>query len=351
MKAENERMNQLRRDPITGVWTIIVQNGKEPAELKSDPAYQAFRPKDGENCMFCQGRENETPSEIFAVRNNGSARNEPGWRVRVVPEKYPVLQIHGDLNNRGYGMYDMYDGIGAHELVIESPEHTKALADLSEQELSEVLTAYRERTLDLKRDTRFRYVLVHKNSGAGFEPHARHAVTHVLASPITPQRVREEFMNAQQFFAMKERCLFCDVIRQETTDAQRIVAENEGFVALCPFASRAPFETWILPKRHETFYELNTELPVLARLMRTILVKLRELLGESNYIMEVHSGPNLNAGKQRGYWKTVEKDFHWHIEIAPRLRGYASYESGLGFHVNWVPPERAAEMLRGNAGA
>ncbi len=342
-------MNQLRRDPITGIWTIIVQNGKELADLKFDPASQSPRPKESESCMFCQGRENETPSEIFAVRPSGSVRNEAGWKVRVVPEKYPVLQIHGDLNNRGYGIYDMYDGIGAHELVIESPEHNKGLASMSDAELQDVFTAYRERMLDLKRDTRFRYVLVHKHVSDGFEPHARHAITHVLASPITPQRVREEFMNAQQFFAMKERCLFCDVIRQEVGDAQRLVAENEGFIALCPFAARSPFETWVLPKRHETFFEWNNELPMLASLMRTILSKLHELLGDTNYVMEVHSGPNLTAGKQRGYWKTVEKDFHWHIEIAPRLRGYASYESGLGFHVNWVPPERAAELLRGNA--
>ncbi len=344
-------MNQLRRDPITGIWTIIVQNGKELAELKSDSANHFAHKQEGDTCLFCQGRENETPSEIFAFRQNGSKRNEPGWRVRVVPEKYPVLQIHGDLNNRGYGMYDMYDGIGAHELVIESPEHRKGLADLNEPELEEVLTAYRERILDLKLDPRFRYVLVHKHVSDSLEPHARHAVTHVLASPITPQRVREEFLNAQQFFAMKERCLICDVIRQESDDAQRIVAENESFIALCPFAARTPFETWILPKRHETFYEWNNELPGLARLMRGVLVKLHELLGDPNYVMEIHSGPNLNAGKQRGYWKTVEKDFHWHIEIAPRLRGYASYESGLGFHVNWVPPERAAELMRANAGA
>jgi UDPglucose--hexose-1-phosphate uridylyltransferase len=300
--------------------------------------------------MFCRGRENETLSEIYAVRPSGSPRNEPGWKVRVVPEKFPVLQIHGDLNNRGYGMYDMYDGIGAHELVIESPEHRVRMSDLNEAELNEVLIAYRERVLDLKRDTRFRYVLLHKRVSDDFEPHTQHAVTHVLASPITPQRVREEFMNAQMFFGMKERCLLCDVIRQEGNDAQRIAAENESFIALCPFASRMPFEIWILPKRHETFFEWNNDLPALARIFRTVLTKLNEVLGDSNYVMEVHSGPNLNAGKQRGYWKTVEKDFHWHIEIAPRLRGYASFGSGLGFHVNWVPPELAAEVLRGSAG-
>jgi UDPglucose--hexose-1-phosphate uridylyltransferase len=339
-------MNQLRRDPITGVWTIIVQDGKDVSELKPDPAHQIVRKQPEETCSYCQGRENETPSEIFAIRQGGSGRNETGWKVRVVPEKFPVLQIHGEINNRAVGIYDMHDGIGAHEVVVECPEHNRSLSELSDGEIAEVLTAYRERTLDLKRDTRFRYILAHKSYRDGSDPHARHAYGHVLATPITPQRVRDELLNAQQFFAIKDRCIFCDVIRQEVDDAQRVIAENEVFFAFCPFAARAPFEAWILPKQHETFFEWNSELPALARLLRLVLVKIRECLGDPNYVLEIHTGPNLTAGRQRGYWKTVERDFHWHIEITPRLRGYSSFEIGFGFQVNWVPPERSAELLR-----
>ena len=344
-------MNQLRRDPITGIWTIIVQNGRDLPELKLNSSRQHARNHPGETCMFCQGRETETPSEIFAVRHSGSHRNEPGWKVRVVPEKYPVLQIHGELNNRGLGLYDMYDGIGAHEVVVETPEHNKYLADLSDADIAEVLTAYRERVLDLKRDMRFRYILVHKSLSEGVESQWRHSTSNVLATPITPERVRDELLNAQQFFAFKERCLFCDIIRQETEDGQRVVAENDGFLAFCPFAGRSPFETWILPKRHETFFEWNNELPALAKLMRAVLVRIRETLGDPDYVLEVHSGPNLLAGKQRGYWKTVERDFHWHIEITPRLRGFSTFEIGFGFQVNWISPERSAELLRAGASA
>src|SRR5512145_71278 len=156
-------MNQLRRDPITGVWTIIVQDGKDVSELKPDPAHQIVRKQPEETCLYCQGRENETPSEIFAIRHGGSGRNETGWKVRVVPEKFPVLQIHGEINNRAVGIYDMHDGIGAHEVVVECPEHNRSLSELSDGEMTEVLTAYRERILDLKRDTRFRYILAHKS--------------------------------------------------------------------------------------------------------------------------------------------------------------------------------------------
>ncbi len=337
-------MNQLRRDPITGIWTIVIQDGVTVADLKPD--VQAVRTIAGESCSYCQGREHETPAEIFAIRPPGSNRNEPGWRVRVVPEKMPVLQIHGDLNNRGLGLYDMFDGIGAHEVIIETPEHNQRLVDLSESAVTEVLNTYRDRIVDLKKDVRFRYVLVHKSLRSGTDPHLRHAHSNILATPITPQRVREEFTNAQQFFNLKERCLFCDVIRQELDDNQRLVAESSDFIALCPFAGRAPFETWILPRRHETFFEEQGKMPGLAKILLAVLGQMRNLLGDPNYVMEIHSGPNLNAGKQRGYWKTVERDFHWHLEITPRLRSYTSFEMGFGFPVNPMPPEKAAEIMR-----
>jgi UDPglucose--hexose-1-phosphate uridylyltransferase len=339
-------MNQMRRDPVTGIWTIMIQDGKDLADLKPDAYRRLRRHRPGETCEFCSGRESETPPEIYAIRPDQLPRNEPGWRVRVVPERFPVLQIHGDTNSRADGMYDMLDGIGAHEIVIETPQHGKMMAEFTENELADVLMAYRERLLDLKRDIRFRYVMVYKSVGEGRGPSLRHAHSHVVATPITPTRVREELKNCQEFFLFKERCLICDMVRQELEDTQRLVAENENFLAFSPFAARAPFEIWILPKRHETFFEWNNDLPVLAKLLRLVLMKIRQALGDPNYILVVHSGPNLMAGRHRGYWKTVERDYHWHIEITPRLRGYTGFEVGAGFRLNWVPPERAAEMLR-----
>jgi len=340
-------MNQLRRDPITGIWTIMLQDGRDMANVKPDGHRRLRRSRPDETCEFCGGHESETPPEIFAIRPGNAARNEPGWRVRAVPERFPVLQIHGETNNRGLGIYDMLDGIGAHELVIETPEHGKIMTDLAESEIADVFTAYRERVLDLKRDDRFRYILVYKNVGEGRRgPSLRHSLSHIIATPITPLRAREELSNAQEYFLLKERCIFCDMIRQEMEATQRLIAENESFIALCPFASRAPFEIWLLPKRHETFFEWNNELPGLAKLLKLVLMKVRLALGDPNHVMIIHSGPNLLAGRQRGYWKTVERDFHWHLEITPRLRGATDLYIATGFQVNWVPPERAAEVLR-----
>lgn len=339
-------INQLRRDPITSNWTIVVQNGKDVDFFRPLDSRRGAAEPDKDLCEFCGGRESETLPEIYALRPQGGQHNEPGWRVRVIPERYPVLQIHGDLNNRGLGIYDMLDGIGAHELVIETPDHGKRMADFEESHLVDILTAYRERLLDLKRDVRFRYILIHKSPGEGTGATMHHAHGHIIGTPITPLRVKMELLNAQLYYQYKERCLFCDVVRQELEDAHRLVADNDAFAAYCPFAARAAFEVWVMPKRHETFFEWNNELPDLAQILKVVLRKIREVLNDPNYVFVIHSGPNLLAGKQRGYWKTLERDYHWHIEITPRLRGVTSFEIGSGFQVIWMSPERAAAYLR-----
>jgi len=339
-------INQLRRDPITGNWTIVVQDGKDVDFFRTLHSRRASAEPLNDHCEFCDGHESETISEVYALRPSGGNKDGPGWRVRVIPERFPVLQIHGELNNRGLGIYDMLDGIGAHELVIETPEHNRRLVDHDQQHIVDVLTAYRERVIDLKRDERFRYILIHKSPGEGAGATMHHSHGHIIATPITPLRVKEELQNAQAYYQYKERCLFCDVVRQEEDDKQRVVAENDAFIAFCPYASRAAFEAWIMPKHHETNFEWNDQLPALAHMIKTVSLKIRVVLNNPNYVLAVHSGPNLTAGKQRGYWKTVERDFHWHIEIMPRLRGIASFEVGSGFQVLWISPERAAAHLR-----
>ncbi|RMD87421.1 MAG: galactose-1-phosphate uridylyltransferase [Calditrichaeota bacterium] len=341
-------LNQFRRDPITGRWTIIVWNKhtitdlieNRPSRILSDKEMSETR------CTFCEGHENETPSEIFSIRHNDTQKNEPGWTVRVIPEFDPILQIYGDLNNRGIGMYDVLDGIGAHEIVIESPGHGVQIYQMEENQIQDILSAYRERILDLKKDERFRYILLHKNYGEGDGERIHHSYSQIIATPITPTRVKSELMNALEHYQYKERCIFCDVIHQESLDGERVILQNDRFMAFAPFASRAPFEVWILPKNHETFFEWTTELSSLAPILKQVLGKIHRVLRDPHYVMVLHSGPNMNAGKLRGYWKTLEKDYHWHIEITPRFRGYTSFEIGSGFQINTVPPEEAAKILR-----
>ncbi|MDZ7260886.1 MAG: galactose-1-phosphate uridylyltransferase [candidate division KSB1 bacterium] len=340
-------INQLRKDPISGRWTIIVENEVdiptliETARNKSTSTHQTVS-----RCQFCEGNESQTPPEIMSVRTSGTQANVPGWRVRVIPDKAPVLQIYGDLNNRAHGIYDVLDGIGAHEIVIESPRHGETLVDLSEQHISEILWTYKQRILDLKQDVRFRYILVHKNYGEAVGLAARHSYSYVIATPITPGRVKDELINSMDYYQYKERCVFCDMIRQELSEQTHIVSENAHFVAIAPFASRNPFEVWILPKQHETFFEWNSNLEALAAMLKEILFKLYTVLQDPQFVMVLHSGPNVRTGQRRGYWKSLEKDYHWHFEIKPRLAAYTSFEIGSGFTVNFVAPEKAAQILR-----
>lgn len=339
-------MNQFRRNPVTGQWSIILEEYNFKEVITNRQTRKKTTEEKAMQCNFCSGFESATPPEIFSIRHDNSQKNQPGWAVRVIPEKQPILQIFGDLNNRGVGIYDVLDGIGAHELVIESPNHSQQLTDMELPQIQNVLAAYRERILDLKRDLRFRYVLLHKNYGEGNVEVVDHSHSHIIATPITPTRVKNELMNAMEHYRYKERCLFCDILYQEITDDERVVATNEKFVAIAPFASRSPFEIWILPTQHEPFFEFNNEHAALATILKDCLQRINSTLNNPNYVMVLHSGPNTATGKLRGYWRTLERDYHWHIEITPRFRGFTSFDIGSGFPINPVSPEQATKALK-----
>src|SRR5512139_1582859 len=240
-------MPELRRDPIVGRWVIIAtERARRPSDLaRCPPAPQPSV------CPFCAGHEEKTPPEVYqSGRSPYAPPNSPGWRIRVVPNRFPALKIEGDLDRQAEGIFDRMNGIGAHEVIIETPDHGKALATMSEMEIERVLWAYRERIVDLKRDTRFRYILVFKNHGASAGASLEHPHSQLIALPIVPDFVREEIDGARRHFALKERCVFCDIIRQELASGRRVIHENADVVALAPYAPRFPFETWLLPRGH-----------------------------------------------------------------------------------------------------
>jgi UDPglucose--hexose-1-phosphate uridylyltransferase len=337
-------MPELRKDPIIGRWVIIsVERAKRPQELiaKSDgPAAE-------ENCPFCEGRESNTPSEIYSVRKSGTKKDSPGWEVRVVPSKSPFLKIEGDLDRRGKGVYDVMNGVGAHEIVIETPKHIANLADLEESQIAKVLTSLAERVKDLEKDQRFKYVLIFKNygwsSGGGRVKHSR---TQLIATPVTPKRVKEELVSARKYYDFHERCLFCDLIKQEMETKSRVVIDIDGFITIAPFASRFPFEMCILPKKHSCdFYSLNYDNFIdLARIIKKTLLKLKQGLNDPPYNLILHAAPFRR--KKVGYWKTINDDYHWHIELIPRLTRVAGFEWGTGFYICTIPPEDSARYLR-----
>ena len=239
-------MPELRKDPITGRWVVVsTERQKRPNDFTLHRASVIGR----EHCPFCPGHEAMTPPEVLAYRQDGSGANGPGWDLRVVPNRFPALRVEGTLDRTGEGMFDRMSGIGAHEVVIESPDHDKTFATMSEGEIARVLWAFRDRVHDLKNDIRFRYILLFKNQGAGAGATLEHGHSQLMALPIVPNFVREEIEGARRHFQDKERCVFCDIIRQEMAAGTRVIHENADVVAIAPYASRVPFETWVLPAR------------------------------------------------------------------------------------------------------
>jgi UDPglucose--hexose-1-phosphate uridylyltransferase len=330
-------MPELRKDAVTGRWVIIsTERRKRPSDFRLErPA--VIRE---EFCPFCTGREQMTPPEVLAFRHNGSGPNGPGWDLRVVPNKFPALQVEGSLDRQGEGLFDRMNGIGAHEVIIESPDHGKTLASMSEAEIERVLWAFRERIADLKRDIRFRYILVFKNHGAAAGATLEHSHSQLIALPIVPDFVREEIDGAKQHFAAKERCVFCDIIRQEVTAGKRIIHENADVVALAPYAPRFPFETWLLPRTHYARFE-DTPRQVfesLARMLKTVLMRMNKALESPDYNLIIHNSP---------FSETQANDYyHWHLELMPKLTRTAGFEWGTGFYINPTSPEEAAQVLR-----
>ena len=328
-------MPELRREPISGRWVIVAtERATRPTDFKTNP--QIIK---SSFCPFCEGNEDKTPPEILAYRDNGAMPNTSGWRVRVVPNKFPALQIEGDQNKRGEGIYDMMSGIGAHEVIIESPRHIQSLTSLDNGNVEEVLLCYRDRLIDLKNDKRFVYGLLFKNVGASAGASLDHPHSQLIVTPIVPQLVANEMANAKTFYQQRERCLFCDMIQQEIDTNSRLVISTDNFVAFAPFASRFPFEIWILPKKHESHFEnlQKFELDELAKVLKDALTRLETALDLPPYNYIIHSAPfNINGSDS----------FHWHIEIIPRLTNIAGFEWGTGFYINPMPPEQAAETLR-----
>jgi UDPglucose--hexose-1-phosphate uridylyltransferase len=328
-------MPELRKDPILGRWVIIsTERGRRPSDFTPEERKPA-----GGFCPLCEGNEDRTPPEVLAFRYDGTPPNTPGWSLRVVPNKFPALRIEGDLNREGDGLYDKMNGIGAHEVIIETPLHHETLATLPLKAVELVLRAYRQRVVDLRRDPRFQYVIIFRNHGNAAGASLSHPHSQLIALPILPRRVREEIEGARNYFNYKDRCVFCDIIRQELQQRKRIINENRFFVSIAPFASSFPFETWILPKMHSPNFAFMESFPYeeAAQILQDTLRRMNQVLTDPPYNYIIHNSPYPDRDRD---------NYHWHIEITPKLTKIAGFEWGTGFYINPTPPEEAAEYLR-----
>jgi UDPglucose--hexose-1-phosphate uridylyltransferase len=279
-----------------------------------------------------------TPPEILAFRQ-GQEPNMPDWWVRVVPNKFPALAIEGELNKRGIGMYDMMNGVGAHEVIIETPKHNLDPSVMTIEQLSEVLWAYRERYLDLRKDPRFKYILIFRNHGKVAGASLEHPHSQLIATPMIPIDVLTELQGAEVYYKFHDRCIWCDMVQQELGLGTRVVSETDRFVAFEPFASKYPFETWLLPKLHQASFPMMTRerIEEFAGLLRDALARISRCLNSPPYNFAQHTAPCTNEDSDV---------FHWHMVIMPRLTIAAGFEMGTGIYINVTSPEEAARYLR-----
>jgi len=335
-------MTELRKDPIIDNWVIIsTERGRRPLDYKIKT-----EEKKKDSCVFCEGNEGETPPEIFAFRKKGTRENSPGWKVRVVNNKYPALKMEGkEAALEKAGIFEKMGGLGVHEVIIETPHHQKDFDNLSVGNIVLILKTYRQRYLDLSKDKRIKYILIFKNYGIDGGASLEHPHSQLIGTPIIPQKIKEELEGAKEYFDLNGRCLFCDYIEQEIKSKDRLIKETEKYVAISPFAARFPFETWILPKYHNACYKETSDNDILslARIMKEILSKIKKKLNNPPYNFIIHTAPSKEFSTRE--WPGLDKKYHWHIEIIPRLTKIAGFEWGTGFYINTTSPEEAARIL------
>lgn len=332
-------MPELRKDPVIGRWVIIAtERGKRPSDYVAN---NITAPVGKQLCPFCPGNEDKTPPEIMAYRASGSKPNTPGWHIRVVPNKFPALEFEGNLNRENEGIYNKLDGIGAHEVIIETPDHKQTPETMKDKQLEEVLWACRDRIVGLKKDKRFRFILIFKNHDEAAGATLTHPHSQLIALPVVPRTVEEEIHGSEEYYNRMKRCIYCDIIRQEVATRTRIVSENEHFICITPYASRSPFETCILPKKHNPYFEdsKKQEIKAFSQLLAEILRRQDRALNCPPYNYILHSSPVNQNGNHDEY-------YHWHLEIMPRLTHIAGFEWGTGIFINPTSPEEAASFLR-----
>jgi UDPglucose--hexose-1-phosphate uridylyltransferase len=322
---------QLRKDPVTQSWVIQEEEG--------DDTRLEFA-----LCPLCPGQEALCHQDVYVY-----PYGQPQWQVRVIPHLRPSYRIEGDAQRRGDGMYDKMRNLGAHEIVIETPNHQLIPSRQSDANVAQVLRAYVSRIADLKKDLRFRHVTAFRNQGVSAGQDLDHPHSEIAATPFIPRRVGYKLRASLKYFELKERCLFCDIVKQELMQQVRTVEWDDQFVAFCPFASRTAYETWILPINHHCAFEEDVtswdRQLRLALFLKSILRRLETVAPA--YHLVFHSAPNVRAKFERtGIWRTLADDYHWHIEILPISGQQSKSYSAKGVYYSSLPPEVAAQRLR-----
>lgn len=337
-------MPELRKDPVVGRWVVFSPERQIRPQRYRCEELPAGKPEED---PFLEGNERYTPPEVYAIRPGGGAPNSPGWQVRVVPNRFPALRVEGTLDREAVGFYDRMNGVGAHEVIVETPHPKLVLEKQTLAGVARVLEACRARMVDLSRDVRLHSILIFKNHGAQAGATMPHPHTQLIAMPVTPIVLREKLEAARSYYLEKERCLFEDILKTERKAGERVIFENDGFTAFCPYASRFPFETCVMPRKAAADFQSSSdgELLLCAEAIQRVLGAYATALNQPDYNLLIMTAP-FRRSQRPDAWSTIDQDFRWHIEIIPRLTGIAGFEFGTGFYINPTLPEEAANVLR-----
>jgi len=347
--------SEIRQDIISKRW-VIYRNFDLPLAdrfvLKQNGSNSTTMPH-GEQvtsgtCPYCPGNESLTAGEIMAFRPRHSSPDIPSWWVRVIEDRDELLSTGESPERTAAGIYDRLSGYGKHEILIETPHHEVDSFIGENFHVREAFFAYQNRIRSLKRDKRIKYVSFTRFQGEEAGQIFPHSYGHILASPVISKRINQELNNALEHYSVKERCIFCDMLAQELEMEERIVAENEHYCVINPFASRIPFEMILLPNKHNAFFEeeVSGSIHYLAEIISEVITMYREVLDKPAYVFSLHNGPNILCKKLDDFWQTLVSDYHWHCEIIPILKSVAAFEVGTGIFMNSVRPEEATSVLK-----
>lgn len=331
-------MSELRRDMVRDKWVVIAKDrALKPNEF---PINKRGRGNDQFSgfCPFCEGNEAYTPEEIAAYRSGDSQANSPGWKVRTIPNKFSAFELSGGLHQESDGIYNSCNGLGKHEVVVETPQHGIDLQDYSTADIELILNMLKGRYNGISQEERIKYIHIYKNRGLFAGASLGHSHTQIVGLPVVP----DENKGITMHFSKTGHCLLCEIMEQEINDHKRVIYETDHFVLICPFASRFPYETWIIPRRHKAhFGGINEkEINDLAAILKHFASTMLECLDDPSYNIVIVSAP-VNV-------ECLLEGHHWYIELTPRLLVTAGLELGTGYYVNPVSPELSTNILREN---
>ncbi len=333
-------MSELRKDPVSRRWVIFAPERAYRPKDYADEEIKRDEKEELARCPFCEGKEAVAGEELLAYETiPGRKPNTPGWSVRVLENKYPALKDEEEDGKKAEGIYDRMNGVGRHEIIVETPTHFSCITELKYSEIEKIIWAYRDRYVEIKKNEEIKYILIFKNYGKEAGASLEHSHSQLIATPVIPNRVETELSGARHYYDFRDRCVFCDIVAQELSDRKRVIEENESFISFVFFAGRFPYETWILPKKHKSNFEdiKKKEVALLAEILKNTMYRIKKALNNPHYNFVIHTLPTNGQGANY---------YHWHIEIMPKLTKVAGFEWGSGFYINPEVPERAAENLR-----